>query len=315
MSARLPSSWLRVDAIKPWYHEVRLPISGHAWLPFADIPRSFDLETMYEDLNASFPGGFVIKGCPPEVSELFVSLKHDTIRTGIDAQLDLSDAIHFEGEKIVASLKRGGRHGTVEEISIDLEHSRRHLEEVLSASPHAGKPQLKNVFRIEPSRTSRCFAFRSFSGKWLAFATLSRNTKNFYQTEMLVRDRNAPGDIMECLIAEMASTLRSEGVSELSLGEVPFMLHPADVQPLTVMERLVFSGVKFCRHAYDYQGLYFFKNKFRPAWRTLRLCGGPGIQFTPLLISELACSMGFVDLLAHSGRESVNRPFWPWPTQ
>lgn len=299
MSAPLPSSWLRVDAIRPRYHEVRLPLSGLTWLPFADIPRSFDLATIYEDLRASYPGGFVIKGCPPGFSEVFAELRHDTIRSGIDAVLDLSDNTHFDGRKVVAALKRGQRHGSVVEVFLGEGHSGQ-FEGLLSASPHAGKPQLRHVFRVDPSHSARCFVFRDPSGKWLALATLSRKTKTVYQTELLVRDRNAPGDIMECLIAEMAAALRSEGASELSLGEVPFMLHSADRQPLTMMEQLVFSSVRYCRYAYDYQGLYSFKNKFRPSWRTLRLCAGPGIQFTPLLISELASSMGFVDLLVSS---------------
>ncbi|NTV02128.1 MAG: hypothetical protein HGB04_05000 [Chlorobiaceae bacterium] len=76
------------------------------------------------------------------------------------------------------------------------------------------------------------------------------------------------------------------------------------------MESLIVSAVTFCRHAYDYRGLYFFKNQFRPAWRTMRLCGGPGLQFTPLIIAELACSMGFVELLVQgwSGNPAGRAP-------
>jgi phosphatidylglycerol lysyltransferase len=272
---------------------VKLPFSRHAWLPYADIPVSYNLFDLYEDLNNSFPEGFFIRGCHPDISDLFRSHKHDTLRTGIDAVLDLNDSAHFEGRKVLAALKRGWRHGVVEEVSSDSIHSGR-FKELLAATPHAGKPQLRNVFRSNPSQAFRCFVFRSFSGSWLACVTLSRQGSRAYHTELMLRSRHAPGDIMECLITETSTRLRDEGAGALSLGEVPFLLHKDDQQPLSLLEQSVFSAAPLFRYAYDYKKLYFFKNKFRPAWRTMRLCAGPGVRFSPSFLAELAYAMGIL---------------------
>jgi lysylphosphatidylglycerol synthetase-like protein (DUF2156 family) len=296
MESLLPASWHRIDGLRPRYHTVQLPFSRHVWIPFADIPVAYDLVDLYRDLDISFSAGFVIRGCHPRLSELFHSRQHETFRTGIDAVLCLSDISHFEGRKVLAALKRGRRHGFVEEVPLDARHIDR-FNDLFAASPHAGKPQLRHVFRSDPLQASRCFVFTSFSGNWLACMTLSRQGPKAYHTELMLRSRHAPGDIMECLIAETAATLRSDGAEELSLGEVPFMLHKEDHQPLSLLEQLFFSAAPLLRNAYNYERLYFFKNKFRPAWRTMRLCAGPGVQFSPSFLTELAWSMGVVELL------------------
>lgn len=298
MDVLLPASWHRIDGPPPHYHEVKLPFCRHAWLPFADIPGSFTLAGLYEDLNRSFPEGFFFRGCHPSISDLFRSYKLDTLRTGIDAVLDPGDSAHFESRKVLAALKRGGRHGVVEEVSPDSIHSGK-FRALLAATPHAGKPQLRHVFRSSPSQASRCFVFSSFSGSWLACVTLSRQGVKAYHTELMLRSRYAPGDIMECLIAGISARLRDEGTEELSLGEVPFLLHQDDRRPLSWLEQLVFSAAPFFRHAYNYERLFYFKNKFRPRWRTMSLCAGPGVRFSPSFFAELAHSMGFVELLMH----------------
>jgi phosphatidylglycerol lysyltransferase len=139
------------------------------------------------------------------------------------------------------------------------------------------------------------------SGNWLACVTLSRQGAKAYHTELMLRSRHAPGDIMECLITELSAKLREEGAEELSLGEVPFLLHKDDHQPLSLLEQMVFSAAPMFRHAYDYEKLYFFKNKFQPVWRTMRLCAGPGVRFSPSFLTELAWSMGVVELLMFGG--------------
>jgi phosphatidylglycerol lysyltransferase len=314
MSASLPSSWLRNQGPCPRYDEVKLPISRHIWLPFADIPVSYDFFALYDDLKSSYPEGFVIRGCPPDVSNLFRELRHDTCRTGIDAILDLSDRSHFEGKKVLAALRRGWRHGRVEEVRLNTDNADL-FQSLLSTSPHAGKPRLKHLFRNDLSKVSRCFVFRSFSGTWLACLTLSEQTKKVYRIELMLRSRQSPGDIMECLIAETAARLLADGADELSLGEVPFMLHEDDAEPMSALEQLIFAAAPFCRHAYDYQGLCFFKKKFRPTWRTMRLCAGPGVRFTPSFLIELAYSMGFLELLTQRTLLSLLAGGWNLITQ
>lgn len=306
MGLLLPASWHLIAASCPRYHPVRFILSRHTWLPFADIPGTFSLSDLYDDLKQSFPEGFVIRGCHPAISDLFVSKQHDTFRTGIDAVLVLSDRSHFEGRKVQASLKRGWRHGAVEEVLPDAVHAERYRD-LLAASPHVRKPQLRHLFRTHPLHASRCFVFSSFTGNWLACLTLSRRGERAYHTELMLRRKEAPGDIMECLITETASRLRQEGAAELSLGEVPFLLHAHDHQPLNLLEQLFFAVAPVFSHVYDYESLYAFKNKFCPVWRTMRFCAGPGVKFSPTFLSELAWSMGLVELLGFGGESSAVR--------
>ena len=303
MDTSLPASWLRTDAPSPRYHAIILPFSRFTWLPFADIPATYDLFDLYRDLKHSFPKGFVIRGCHPHISDWFHSLQHDTFRTGIEAVLDLSDSSHFDGKKVRAALKRGWRHGVVEEIPPEALHTDR-FKALLASTRHAGKPQLRHVFRSDPLHTSRCFVFNSFAGNWLACVTLSRQGAKAYHTELMLRNGHAPGDIMECLITEISARLREEGAEALSLGEVPFLLHKDDQRPLSLLEQMVFSAAPIFRHAYDYEKLYFFKNKFQPVWRTMRLCAGPGVRFSPSFLTELAWSMGVVELLMFGGGQA-----------
>lgn len=223
----------------------------------------------------------------------------------MDAVLDLTSHRHFEGKRVRAALKRGWRHGMVEEIPPAALTTGR-LAALQKESVHAGKPMLRNLFRSNPLETSRCFVFRSFSGVWHACLTLSRQGKNAFHTELMLRSANAPGDVMECLIAGTAEQLRAEGAERLSLGEVPFMIHQGDPQPLALLERILLTAAPLCRHAYDYKGLYAFKNKFRPLWRTMRLCAGPGVALKPSLLFELAYSTGFVELLAEATLQQLD---------
>lgn len=51
------------------------------------------------------------------------------------------------------------------------------------------------------------------------------------------------------------------------------------------------------KHAYDFEGLYRFKNKFAPLWRPVMLC--TNTRPSPLMLAQLALSMGFTDILTH----------------
>lgn len=299
MDDHLPLSWQRIDGIAPDYHELRLRVSRCSWIPFANIPYCFDLPTLYEDINSTFNTSFIIRGCNPSISELFISRHHDTLRTGMEAVLDLANGTHFESRRIRAALKRGNRHGKVREVKLH-ENNLARLENLRRQSSHATKPRLRYLFRQPSAYASRCFIFLSATDEWLAGITLSRTSNKAFHTELMLRQHHAPGDIMECLIAGIADRLHDEGITELSLGEAPFILDNTDKEPHTRLERLLISIAASYKHAYNYQGLYNFKNKFNPAWRPVRICAGSGVKLTPLLLAELSFASGVTELVASS---------------
>ncbi len=307
MHELLPLSWTRIDSLRPIYRTITLPLSGITWITYADIPRNYSFEILHEDLTASYSDGYVFRGCTQKMSNYFAASHCSILRTGAEAVLDLHSS-HIEKKTVVSSLVRGKKQGVAEEIALSDLHQK-HFEQFRRETTHAGKPQLHHLFRELPSRISRCFVFRAFSGKWLAAITLSQRGKVEMHTELMLRHRNAPGDIMECLVAAIFELLRHEGMREWSLGEVPFIqLMQSSEEVLTPMEQLMVSLAHRCKHAYDFEGLYRFKNKFAPIWRPVMLC--TNTTPTPLMLVELAFSMGFTNLLMHESFVHSLKPFY-----
>ena len=295
-AASLPLSWSRIGSIRPVYHTTTLPLSRTPWITWADIPLSYSMPLVQEDIFHTFPNGFVFRGCPAHTAALFIAQGCRTLRTGAEAVLDLEDDRHLKQKRVRGSLARGGRHGTVHEITLN-EPNLSRLAELRMETTHAGKPQLVHLFRNRISRDCRCFVFQAHGGEWLGAMTLSTRGERETHTELLLRHRNAPGDIMECLVSDIFDRLRHEGQKELSLGEVPFIPEQASEKSATPLEQFMVSLMEGMKHAYDFEGLYRFKNKFAPHWRPVMLCSTA--EPTPLLLAELAMAMGFSDLVMH----------------
>lgn len=50
----LPMSWRRIDGIRPVFNDVSLNGSGLTWVTYADVPESYCLSLLYDELSASF---------------------------------------------------------------------------------------------------------------------------------------------------------------------------------------------------------------------------------------------------------------------
>lgn len=308
MHELLPLSWIRIDSIRPFYRDIPLPVSRVRWITYADIPHSYSLQIMYDDLLHTYPDGFVFRGCTPAIASYCLKRHCSVIRTGVEAVLDLRKDPRVR-KTVAGSLTRGKRYGVVEEIFLN-DHNLRRFEQFRLETQHAAKPQLMHLFRQEPHHGCRVFVFRAFSGKWYAAVTLSSRGRHEFHTELMLRHRDAPGDIMECLISGIQTVLLHEGYREWSLGEVPFMI-PDQVsgEPLSSLEQFMIFTASSCRYAYDYESLYRFKDKFSPVWRPVMLC----TSRTPsvMMLAELAFSMGFTDLLSYQSFNQFRKCFMP----
>jgi lysylphosphatidylglycerol synthetase-like protein (DUF2156 family) len=79
---------------------------------------------------------------------------------------------------------------------------------------------------------------------------------------------------------------------------VPFFtLKEIPEHQLTSIEKVMLSLMSHSTHAYDFEGLYRFKNKFLPQWRPVMLCSSSNPS--AIMLTELAIAMGFTDLLVH----------------
>ncbi|ARM31293.1 phosphatidylglycerol lysyltransferase domain-containing protein [Prosthecochloris sp. HL-130-GSB] len=306
----LPMSWRRIDGIRPVFNDVSLNGSGLTWVTYADVPESYCLSLLYDELSASYPEGFLLRGCCPDTAEFFSSHGCSIIRTGAEAVLDLSSGACPASKKIRAAIRRGRRHGTVQEIPMH-DMARESLAELRLRTAHGCKPVLRHVFRNMPEGPCRCFAFLSSTEKWLAAVTVSRRGAYAYHTELMLRDRNAPGDIMETLISGVAGVLSAEGAGELSLGEVPFVIPVQGREPLQSLEALMVRLASWWKHAYDSDGLFAFKDKFQPCWRPSFLCASRQRELSAVVLAELAVEMGFSSLFVY---QTLKRIGWPTST-
>ena len=109
---------------------------------------------------------------------------------------------------------------------------------------------------------------------------LSNKENNFTQTELILRRRNAPVGVMEALIFSIFNKLKNEKYDFWSLGAVPFTVY--DDKLLTMEGMINFIGRRL-RFAYNYKGLYLFKNKFSPTWIDYYFCIKPKLTFYVLI--------------------------------
>ncbi len=309
MVETLPLSWRMIDSIRPLYRHVQLPLSRISWITFADIPSCFSLQILYEDIVRTFPDGYIIRGCTPEMARFFSAQNCHVMRTGAEAVLVPGSRNHLHKKTVRASLARGRKQGFVEELKLD-DTNRQRFESFRMNTIHANKPQLRNLFRDNPSSHCRFFIFRSFSDQWLGAITLSARGGKTIHTELMLRHRQAPGDIMECLVAGIFEILSHDGIREWSLGEAPFMhLMQGNQVELNHLEKLMLSFAQWSRYAYNFEGLYRFKNKFAPQWRPVMLC--TDTQPTPLMLAELSEAMGFTGLLINESLSRVTQWLMP----
>jgi len=302
--AILPLSWTRSSEIRPVYRDIPLPFSKLRWITQAEIPHDFSAAILHEDLALTYPDGYLFRGCPPELAGFFSQADCRTLRTGYEAVLSL-DGSHLETRRVRNALSRGQRHGKVAEVVMN-DQNRVRLASFRNETRHAGKPQLRHVFRDKPDHTCRCFVFSDDSDNWLAAMTISVRGRKEMHTELMLKHRHAPGDIMECLVAGIFRILKSEGAGELSLGEAPFLNLEADRPDCRdELELFMIRLMTQFRHAYDHEGLFRFKNKFAPLWRPVMVCSSEAPS--PLMLASLAMAMGYTDLLVHESIDMLRQ--------
>lgn len=142
----------------------------------------------------------------------------------------------------------------------------------------------------------------------LAAVTVSERGDHAAHTELMLKQESAPSGIMEMLLAGIFKTLRNEGYAEWSLGEVPFYdLVNTDGEQFSFEEHVVALTAGLCRYAYDFKGLYSFKNKFGPEWRDVYLYSKR--EFSLLTFADLAVKSRYSELLAHTMFDTFRRPF------
>lgn len=291
----LPLSWEQTATRRTRFHS--LDLLGTKWVSLAEIPYGRDV---LGTISRQHSDSLLIRGCSADVAENLGRLGFTALYIGQEAVIELQNNL-LAKKSLRQLIHRGQRHGKV--VEIPFSHSNKKKIELLkSKTPYAGLPFLTHLFRTSFEPHLRCFVFEDHEGRWLGAVTISKMSEIKVQAELLLRHSQAPVGIMEALVYAVSQRLKANGFKEWSLGEVPF-LKSARWQGIKV-GLLGFIG-RSLRFAYNYEGLFNFKNKFKPQWRPVYICGRPRVRYRALIV------MLFKTNFAHLLFKRLFRPLTP----
>lgn len=299
MKTYIPLSWSSKEVGQPKFNSVNLPLSGLPWIYNAEIPMGCNIEELVNQLESSYNGGYLLRGCKTELVKHMDQKGYEIIRTGAEAIVDLDNLDNFS-RSLNDLVVRGSKHGKVQEIALTSSNSLK-VSSFINHTPYALKPNLQYLFNKSFDSNTRCFVMKTFEDKWLGVVTVSKQAADCIHTEMILRDRNAPVGVMEFLFFGVMDKLRSEGYKHFSLGEVPFVTPESREEnnfglsvKRSLQEFILFKSGHLLQYAFNYKGLFDFKNKFNPTWEPVYICATPTLPFVSLI--DLFYKTGYFNL-------------------
>ena len=185
---------------------------------------------------------------------------------------------HFNKKSLKELIKRGLRNGYVKELEIS-DQIFYFLRNSKSQSSIAKLPKLQHLFCATLENYTRLFVFVDHNDQWLGLITISHKTEKIMQTELIIRRSKNPIGIMEALISEIFIILKKEGKELWSLGAVPFVVQVPFSLSMQWASNFIGRRLRF---AYNYRGLFNFKNKFMPTWIDYYICYNKKLSFLQL---------------------------------
>jgi len=222
----------------------------------------------------------IVRGCNTELKDKFEEYGFFSTQIGLEAVLFTCNN-HFSKKSLQYLVRRGKRNGKIEQVSYSKENHEK-LAVFKKACVHGNEPQLQNLFQLEFKKNNLLYAFVNNKKEWLGAILLSENSKDKLHTELLLRRKNAPAGIMEALVEYCFLESKKNGYSQLSLGEVPFSFKRINYKdPLSLLS---FQFGRILKFAYNYKGLYNFKQKFNPKWKEVFICASSKIGIKHLFL-------------------------------
>jgi len=277
----LPFSFCRYDEDKPILFLIDLN-KKTKWLTFARLPYGYNHTELLEEYPHTFNEGILIDGCNEGIAYELSNNGYEILNTGKEAILNLQYD-HFKKKSLKELIRRGNRGKQFEEIPYSIE-MRDRLQKFKRECAHGKEPQLKYLFNDEFEPFNRLFVIKDDlllreKDFWYGAFMLSNKEKNYAQTELILRRKHAPVGVMEALIYSIFNKLKEEDYEYWSLGAVPFTVY----EDTFFTKEGVFNFIgRRLRFAYNYQGLYFFKNKFNPTWLNYYYCVKPKLTLALL---------------------------------
>ncbi|NOX19388.1 MAG: DUF2156 domain-containing protein [Chlorobi bacterium] len=273
----LPLSWIVNSGANQSVSDLEVESASTLWIALADLKSDGKLDDFISGVLTK-KKNVVIRGIPYEQKKYFCRKGFELVPNGVEALLDFTFD-HFEKKSLRELIRRGKRHGKVKEIEYSYDNAKL-LQDFKKESTHGKEPELLYLFQNEFKDAERLFVFENGKGEWLGGLLVSRNYEKKIHLELLLRQRNAPVGVMEALIYGTFQALKETGARYFSLGEVPFVFF--ERYKILSKAKLISFGGKMIRFAYNYNGLYHFKNKFNPIWKVVYLGGYPKVKFRHL---------------------------------
>ncbi len=277
----IPLSWVISNIDYPKVEKLKLFFPASTWIALAELPHEHVYENFFEIIDKEKNSRhLILRGCSLSIAQKLEARGFEKVMIGKEAVIEL-DSNPFAKKSLHELVRRGMRHGHIEQYSYSAENSVR-LSEFKTKYRHANKPQLKHLFWDEFKKDMDLFVFVDKNNKWLGGILVGQNSNKKLHTELILRNKTAPVGIMEALVYEIFNYYKERSFSELSLGEVPFII---DTQNLFLNYKSISIKIigSFMKFAYNYEGLYNFKNKFMPRWDNIYLCAKPKLRIVDLI--------------------------------
>ncbi len=228
--------------------------------------------------NYSKKRKIIIRGCNKAISNKLKRSGFNETLFAKEAIIELNKEIQFskKSKRRINSLLRRGK---VTEVFYSEENAKL-LEEFISCTVHSGKPRLKNLFLDRLNSKTRLFIYEITPNKWEGAILISKNSQYKVQGEQFFRKIGGLNGVMDTILFHVKNTLKKEGFTVFSLGEVPFILD-SNTSRFSITNILGFIG-KRIKYAYNYEGLHYFKSKYATRWDNLYICSKGKLRFWDL---------------------------------
>jgi Phosphatidylglycerol lysyltransferase, C-terminal len=233
-----------------------------------------------------------ISGCSDGFARQFAENNFKICKAAKEAVLKM-DTDHFDKKSIIELIRYSKRNGKINEIEFSLENKTK-LELFKSECAHGKEPQLKYFFNDQFLPGTRLFVFIENSGKWAGAILIAKINKTHVRTDLLLRRKDAPKGVMELLVFTIFNKLKSECAKSWGLGDVPYIIYNSRIFTREFM--INFTGRKL-RFAYNYLGLYNFKNKFNPEWHDSYICTNSSYPLFSLM--KIAWTSNLIKLILY----------------
>ncbi len=270
-SHNLPLNWT-IDIGRDEVSAIKIS-RNNLWLNGGSVQT---IENFFNSVqNFSKKKQIIIRGCDKTVTNKLKEKGYHETLIAKEAVIELNN-INQLTDKLNRRIKSLLKRGKVKEIP-DTKENILLFNEFFKKTVHSIEPQLKHLFLDKLTNNTRLFVFEISKNKWEGAILISKNSKSKIQGEQFFRKINGMNGIMDTLVFQICDILKKEGYTEFSLGEVPFITNDT-ISSFSKTNLLRFIGRKF-KFAYNYEGLFHFKDKFTTRWEDVFICSKKKLKF------------------------------------